>query len=419
MATGKITKRAVDSVQAAENDVYLWDTDLKGFGLKVTPKARRVYLVKYRGGGRTRRVTIGVHGSPWTPEQARQEAKRLLGQVAARRDTPQEVNNTKQELTVGQLCDLYMAEGVRTQKQSNIKTDRGRIERHIKPLLGRRPIGSVTRGDAQKFLQDIADGKTAMTERTGFRGRAVVKGGEGAANRTLALLGGVYSFAIGRGLLNDNPVKGVRRFKSKRVDCWLSSEQLAKLGDVLKAAEKEGTNPSANAAIRLLTLTGCRKMEILTLKWEYINWVGSFLALPDSKTGQKVVPIGAAALALLRTLPKEGDNPYVLPGLTPGSHFVGLQKVWERLRVKADLGHVRLHDLRHSFASIGVSSGDSLFVVGKLLGHHSAATTERYAHLSNDPLRAAADSISGKIAADMGLTNAPDAEVVPIRTAKR
>ena len=416
MPKGKITKRSVDAMEPGDRVVVLWDTELKGFGLKVLTTGRRVYVYKYRNRGsrQVRWVTIGAHGAK-TPEEARQAAKRLAGEVADGLDPAAERTKSRQQLTIAELCELYLAEGCATKKATTIAMDRTRIERHVKPLLGTRSVARLTRAEVERFLQDVANGKTSANARTGLRGRSRVTGGQGAASRTVGMLGAILQFAVNRGMRPDNPVRGVRRYPDKKRNRFLSAAELARLGDVLKGAEQD-TNPSAIAAIRLLILTGCRKAEIVTMRWEYIDWEHACLRLPDSKTGAKVVHLGAPARALLEDLPRLKGNPYVLPGANPGDYFKGLQKVWVSLRARASLQDVRLHDLRHSFASVGAASGDSLLVIGALLGHKNAATTQRYAHLSNDPLRDAADKISRQIDAAMNASQDAEAggEVVPI-----
>ena len=185
----KITKRAVDAAKPAKRDWFLWDTDVKGFGLKVTPNGNRVYVLQYRFNRWLRRYTIGKHGSPWTPDEARTEAERLLGMVAERVDPAEVKAADKAAMSVAELCDLYLAEGVATKKGTTLAMDRSRIERHVKPLLGRLPVGAVTRTDIARFMQDVAAGKTARDEKTGFRGRSIVKGGKGVATRTVGMLG--------------------------------------------------------------------------------------------------------------------------------------------------------------------------------------------------------------------------------------
>ena len=423
MARGRITKRAVDAAKPGERDTYLWDVDLSGFGLKVTPAGGKVYLVQYRLGGRkgrTRRVTIGRHGSPWTPESARNAAKKLLGEAGAGRDPAEAKQKEKDNITVTQLSDQYLVAAPfivlprkkRPKKPSTLATDRSNIERHIKPLLGRKRVGSLTRLDVEKFQRDVATGKTAVDVRTKPRGRAIVRGGEGTAARATAVLGTLFSYAVKERICADNPVRGVTLYKGEDKERFLSAAELAQLGDALSTAQQDGENPFAVAAIRLLVLTGARKSEILTLKWEHVDSERGCLRLPDSKTGAKVIPLGAAALEPLSEIPRIEGNPYVLPG-REGRYFVGLQKTWERIRRRAGLEDVRLHDLRHSFASMAVAGGDSLYLVGKVLGHQQARTTERYAHLADDPLRAVADKTAGQIAAAMKNGNG-GAEVVDL-----
>ena len=228
------------------------------------------------------------------------------------------------------------------------------------------------------------------------------------------LLGSIFTFAVNRRLRPDNPAWRVKKYQARRMERFLSPAELATLGEVLTAAERDDENPTAIAAVRLLMLTGARKGEILNLEWDWVDFERGCLRLPESKTGARVIPLGAPALELLASLPRVEGNPYVLPGEKEGEHFVGLQKVWERLRKRAGLEDLRLHDLRHSFASVAVAGGDSLYLVGKVLGHRQSATTERYAHLADDPLRAVAERTAGTIAAAMNGQPEGGAEVVPL-----
>jgi len=203
-----------------------------------------------------------------------------------------------------------------------------------------------------------------------------------------------------RKLILANPAKGVKLLKGGKRERFLSEAELARLADTLAAMEAEhGLSPTATAAIRLLLLSGCRKSEILSLRWEWVDAERGVLRLPDSKTGAKVVPLAATAVKLLAELPRRGD--YVLPAATGPGHYTGLQKDWERVRARAGLAAVRVHDLRHSFASFAVADGNSLYLIGKVLGHRQARTTEIYAHLADDPIRAVADRTAARIAAAM------------------
>ena len=282
-------------------------------------------------------------------------------------------------------------------KPSTWATDRSNITRHIQPLLGRKIAKSLTQAEIAKFQVNVAEGKSRADIRTGKRGRAVVDGGRGTAARSLAVLGAMLQFAVGRKLIPANPAKGVPLFKGQKKERFLSEAEVARLADALATLERERRlSPNSAAAVRLLLLTGCRKSEILSLRWEWIDAERGCLRLPDSKTGAKVVPIAGAALELLSGLPRISS--YVLPAAKGTGHFVGLQRDWERLRVQAGLSTLRLHDLRHSFASFAVADGHSLFLVGKVLGHKQARTTEGYAHLAADPLRTVADRTAARIA---------------------
>ena len=393
----RLSLSVVNGAKPREKDYFLWDADLKGFGLKVCAGGRKSYVCKYRvGTGRgspTRRMTIGAHGSPWTPDAARKEAAKILGQVAQGADPAKVKQADKAVLTVSELCDRYLQVGVGTKKASTLATDRGRIERHIKPLMGHRRIIDVTRADVSQFMQDVAVGKTATDLKPGKRGRAIVKGGKGTAARTVGLLGGIFSFAVEAGWIKENPVRGVKRFRDRRNERFLDGDELQTLGAALMAAEADGENPYAIAIIRLLILTGARKGEIESLRWSEVDWQYSYLRLSDSKTGQKLIMLNGAAVQLLKSLPRQNMSDYVFPSSQSDGFYVGAPKVWRRIRNAAGLFGVRLHDLRHSFASMAVSSGASLPIVGTLLGHKNSSTTSRYAHLQEDPLRSVSDTV--------------------------
>ncbi len=409
----RISKRIVDGTEPGERDVFVWDTAVPGFGLKVTPSGRRVYLFQYRVPGKSapERVTIGTHGDTWTADRARDEAERLRGDVkrgiSPRERARRELEETRRAITVTELCERYIAEGVATKKPSTLIADRGRIRRHIVPLLGKRRVAEITASDVRRFLSDVAKGKTAADERTGPRGRAIVTGGRGAATRTVGLLGGIFSFAVQEGVRPDNPVRGVKRFPDQKCERFLSEAELRKLGEALETAEADGENRIAIAAIRALVLTGCRLSEVLRLRWAEVDLDRALLRLGDSKTGAKAIVLGAAAAELFGSLPRHVGNPFVFPGEKANSHLVGLAKIWGRIRLRAGLASVRLHDLRHSFASAGAGASIGLLVTGKLLGHRDPKTTARYAHLADDPARAAADRIARNIAEALDGTKEP------------
>jgi integrase len=412
MAAGRITKRTVDSLRSTGREYVHWDKELKGFGVRVRATGTKSFVAVYRTGGRNtplRRVTIGAVGKI-EADKARDEAKAIIRGAELGEDRAAARARARAEITLGQVCDLYLEEGCDTKKASTIATDRGRIERHIKPLLGKRRIGEIKRPDVEKFLRDVANGKTATDQKTKLRGRAIVAGGKGTATRTVGLLGGIMTFAVARQLRNDNPVHGVKRYPDRKGETFLSAADLGRVGAALADAESNGANPFATAIIRLLAFTGARKSEITGLRWSEVDLERGYLRLGDSKTGAKAIPIGAPACDVLAGLDKIDGSPFVFPASSGDSFFQGVEKVWKRVRDAAGFPSLRLHDLRHSFASVGLARGDALPVIGAILGHADVKTTSRYAHLADDPVRKAADGIAGSVHA--ALSGAPQATVV-------
>jgi integrase len=391
-----ITKRAVDALVAGQADSFLWDNDLPGFGVRCRPSGAKSYFLKYRVGTRQRWHTIGRHGAPWTAEEARKEAMRLLGEIASGNDPGAKREVDRQAATVADLCELYLAEGVATKKPSTVRNDRSRIAAHIKPLLGWRKIREVTRADIERFQRDVAAGRTAADRKTGYRGRSIVTGGQGAARLSMILLSAIFSFAVHRGLRTDNPCSAVARYKPGKSERFLLAAEQVRLGEALATAEQSGTNPNAIAVIRVLALTGARAGEILSLRWSEVDFERQCLRLSDSKTGAKVIPLGSAAMRVIAEQERLAD--YVFPGTHAGP-LGSVGKIWRGVRDSAGLEGTRLHDLRHSFASNIVNAGGSLPIIGALLGHRSAQTTARYAHLADHPLRVVADRAAASISA--------------------
>lgn len=400
MAAGRITKRTVDALQVTGKDYVHWDGELTGFGVRVRATGAKSFVAVYRTGGRNspqRRVTIGAVGKI-EADKARDEARAIILQAELGQDRAAEKAKLRAEMTFDRVCDLYLKEGCETKKASTVATDTGRIERHIKPLLGKKRIGEITRTDVEKFMRDVANGKTAADEKTKLHGRAIVEGGKGTATRTVGLLGGIMTFAVSRQLRADNPVRGVKRYADKKGETFLSAADLGKVGAALTALEAEGANPAAIAIIRLLAFTGARKSEIASLRWSEVDLARGYLRLGDSKTGAKIIPIGAPACEVLAGVAVIDASEFVFPAASGNSHFQGVEKVWRKARVAAGFPDLRLHDLRHSFASVGLARGDALPVIGAILGHADVKTTSRYAHLADDPVRAAADGIAVEVA---------------------
>jgi integrase len=404
MIRARLTKRAVDALRSDGKEVRIWDADMRGFGIRCRGSRGKYYFLKYRlPNGRQRWATIGRHGSPWTVETARREARRLLGQIVDGEDPVETKAIQRADLTISQLCDLYLGQPIiitnrgTAKKASSLEIDRSNVERHVKPLLGQIRLRALSRGDVEKFQQDVASGKCRADVKTKPRGRAIVSGGKGTAARSLAVLGTLLSFAVARGLRSDNPARGVRLFVTERRERFLSFEEIGWIGEALSKVEVEGGNQMAITAIRLLLLSGCRRGEIIGLRSKWIDLERHCLRLPDSKTGAKTIPLGGPAIDLLRTVPAVAECEFVFPSSRGEGHIVDLRSVWRKVTELADVRGLRLHDLRHSFASVAVSNGESLYIVGKILGHRQAKTTEVYAHLAQDPIQAAADRAARKI----------------------
>lgn len=405
---GKITKSAVDNLAPQDvAEVVLWDSEIKGFGVRARRGGAKTYILHYRAGaGRNaplRKLTIGRHGSPWTPHMARVEAKQLLGLVASGEDPAQARSAERRAMTVSELSDLYLAEGATHKKPSTLKADRGRITHHVKPLLGKKLAARITRADIERMMIDVKTGSTASSPPKDSKRPpgSLPTGGAGVAAQCVALVSTLFTFAVARGLRSDNPAKGIKKPPVRKMERFISEQEIARLARALEMEVANTDNPYPSAAIKLLLLTGARRGEITGLQWQNVDFERKFLRLPDSKTGAKVIFLNAAALEVIQSLPRLSNNLHVIPGTRVGAPFVGLDKIWVRVRASARLDDVRLHDLRHSFASIGAGDGLSLQIIGALLGHKHAATTARYAHLAADPLRAANDAIGAKINAAM------------------
>jgi integrase len=382
----KITKRTVDQLSPAGRDVLRWDAEVKGFGIRCRTSGAKHYILKMRVGGRQRWITIGRHGSPWTPDTARREALRLLGLRAAGQDPAMERDRQKGAVAIAELAERFLAEHVAHRcKRRTDEEYRRAIRRYIGPILGHHRIADLARADVAQLHHQLRDRPYQ-------------------ANRCLAVLSKMMNLAEAWGLRLDgsNPCRHVKKYREHRRERYLTREELQRLGTALADSERsKRESPFAVAAIGLLILTGARLTEILTLRWEYVDLANGVLRLPDSKTGAKEIYLNDAAAKLLRGMPRMAGNPHVIAGRETGARLINLQKPWRRIRAKANLDDVRIHDLRHSFASVAAGVGMSLPLIGKLLGHSQPVTTARYAHLAADPIRAAANLIGTEISAAM------------------
>lgn len=382
----KLTKRGIEGLTYAGDGTSAdirWDTELKGFGVRVFPSGECSFVLRYTlPTGRKRTVTLGRFGE-LTVEKARQQALAL--KLAARQgEDPVETRKAaRHAITVAELAERYMAEHAAPKKKPrSVAEDRRLLRLHVLPALGTRPVRDVSRSDVQQLHHRMRETP-------------------GAANRTLALLSTMMGLAEKWGLRPDgsNPTRHVTKFRELARERYLSAEEYQRLGAVLAEASTTRTeSPFVLGALQVLLLTGARLSEILTLQWAWIDQERGALRLPDSKTGAKVIPLSIEALAVLRALPRVEGNPYVFVGERAGRHLVNIQKPWRRIRAKAGLGDVRIHDLRHSFASVAAADQLSLHMIGKMLGHRQAATTARYAHLHEAAVHEAASRTAGHIA---------------------
>lgn len=363
----------------------LWDSDVLGFGVRRQARAP-VYFVKTRIGARQRWLTIGKHGSPWTVETARTRALGILGDIAQGKD-PASLRDTNSKLpTVAAAARLYLETEVDPQKRPSTAAQyRDILERVCMPA-----VGAVRINDLK--AQDLANLHFA------HRQNPVT------ANRAIAVMSSFLGWCETKGYRakGDNPARGIKKFKEKPRQRFLTNRELGRLGIALARAERKNTEtPWALAAIRLLLFTGMRRNEVLTLRWEHVSVEKAMLLLPETKTGPRPVYLSAPALEVLSKLPRVKGNPFVIVGEKNGKHLINIAKPWKRICKVARLRDVRIHDLRHSFASVGASGGVSLPIIGKLLGHSQMLTTERYSHLAADPVRAANEAMGRQIAATL------------------
>ncbi len=376
----KLTKKIVEAAQPKDKDLILWDSEISGFMCKVTPAGKKSYFLYYRTHDRRqRRPKIGDHGIV-TCEQARNIAQRWLLEVSQGKDPSSEKQELRVMPTVKELADQYMREHAPHKKASSQKEDKRLWVQHILPTLGALKVSSLDRSDIAKLHHSFQHLPTT-------------------GNRVLSVLSKALNLAELWGYRpnHSNPCLHIKKYGENKRERFLSQDEINRLMAVLDEEEAESQNPWPLYAIRLLLITGCRLNEILTLKWEEVDLEKQCLSLRDSKTGKKLVYLSTAAIELFKAIPQEMGNPFVICGGKEGAHLINLQKPWRRIRKKVGLNDVRIHDLRHTFASIAASNGLSLPIIGALLGHKQTQTTARYAHLIGQPLIDASEKVGGKI----------------------
>ena len=414
----KLTKTTVESLKPSMvgvegSEQFLWDGELRGFGVRLSPAGRKSFIVQYRTReGKNRRSVIGHYGL-MTVEQARQIAHEKLVAVSKGIDPAVPSVQEGSTTTIGEICDWYLAEAKASRilgrrrrpiKASTLAMDESRIEAHIKPLLGKRQVGSLKLGDIEGTQADIAAGKTAKP-RAGSRGGATT-GGEGVASRCMSTLHAVLEHAVRLGKIDRNPAKGVRRLASTPRRRHLIGTELERLGKTLRAAMEE-EHPTGLAAIRFLLLTGFRRMEGLGLKRTWLDAEKRVVHFPDTKSGAQTRVIGRAAVDLLLAQPRT-ESSFFFPADWGDGHFIGVVRVLDRICEKAQLHDVTPHTLRHTFASLAGELGFSELTIAALLGHSARGVTQRYVHI-DEALRLTADRVAAEI------TNVLDGRTVSSR----
>jgi integrase len=415
----------IREISAMSPDTTIWDTDVSCFGARRQKSEAISYIVFYRTAENRQRLhTIGRHGAPWTPETARKEAKRLLGSVANGAD-PAEAKRAKRHAeSVSELCDLYFADAKagrvltrrkKPKKASTLATDESRAERHIKPLLGRRAVSSISRSDIESFMHSVAEGKTATRGKTGKkRGLAVVRGGKGAATRTVGLLGAIFTYAVRRGMRIDNPVRGVERFADGQRLRRLGEGEYGDVGRAIRLASAADIWPAAVAASCFLAVTGWRSGEVVGLRRSEVDLARRTAVLGDTKTGQSIRPLSHAACDILREQNGEGD---LLFSASRGEgSMTGFPKFWKKIAEFCQLPKdITPHVFRHSFASLANDLGYSEPTIAALIGHKGRTITSRYVHSADAVLLAAADAVANRTLELMGM--ALKAQIIEFRQA--
>ncbi len=399
----KLTKRAVDAVRShADRDVFAWDGELRGFGLRVKPSGVKTYLIQYRNSeGRTRRLVLGQHGV-LTPDEARDLGRQKLAAAARGEDPAAERRAAREGITVGEVCDWYLEQARSGRilgrkrkpiKPSTLDSDESRIETHIRPLLGTRAVRGLMLREVEAMQADIAEGKSARS-RKGRGGRAT--GGSGVAGRTVGTLRSIFGHALRFEMIPSNPASGARQMTGDGRKRRLSEDEIRLLGWTMRDCAAEGEHPTGLAAIRLMLLTGFRRMEVLALRRVWVHRRAGCVDFPDTKGGAQVRAVGREAMACISAQPQATSSHYLFPADWGEGHFIGVVRVLERVCKRAGLVAVTPHTLRHTFASVAGDLNFSELTIKGLLGHSSRGVTQSYVHLDG-ALVIAADQVSRHI----------------------
>jgi integrase len=405
MPTAKLNKRSVDGfAPPPDKQVVLWDSEIRGFGVRVLPSGLKTFIVQYRNSeGIKRRINLGRYGVV-TVDRARDLAKIKLGAVAAGDDPAHAVHQARKGMSVAEMCDWYLTEaragnilGRRNRpiKESSLNMDESRINTHIKPLLGKRFAKHLTIADVEQMQADVKNGKTAKNRSSGRGGRAA--GGPGVASRSLGTLQAILSHAKHKGLLAEHPTKGARKLAVNKKVRRLSVPEIVALGKAMAYAERNGENLIGLAVIRTLALTGYRREEAQAMKRAWVHTEGGFVAFPDTKSDAQVRAIGPQALNVIMAQPDIEGNPYVFASTLGEGPFASASICFQRVCKLAGIDGATLHTLRHTFASVAAELGFTELTIRAMLGHASQNVTQDYVHI-DEALKLAVRRTSDEIA---------------------
>lgn len=402
-STTRLSQSVAKAALRTGERYHVWDQDLGGFGLRVEASGTKTFIVRYRpGGGRAaprRFFKIGRYGV-LTVEEARTAARIVLASVATGGDPAAERAESRAEITIAGLIELYAAEGSGHLKPLTRQYTLARLRNHVLPLIGSKKVSEVHVREIEQLIRTVTLGhRTARDEKLAPRKRVIVRGGEGAAAKVTRDLSAVLSFAVLRRLITSNPCSAVRKPAFKSRTRYLNQEELSRFGDALRRLDAVGENTKALAIIRLWALTGCRRNEIAGLRWDEVDLDRSRLVLADSKTGRSVRPLAPEAVHLLSSVERPRGSTFVFPAERGTSHFQGTRRVWNRVKELADLPDVTPHSLRHTMGSLAVSSGETLPMVGAILGHANHRSSAIYAHMQPHSSSQAVARLGGIISA--------------------
>lgn len=419
MPTGKLTKRAVEALSPPRDKQFvLWDSEIRGFGVRVLPSGLKTFVLQYRSHeGVKRRINLGRYGI-LTVDQARDHARIKLGDVAGGNDPAEAIHQARKGMTVAEMCDWYLVEaragnilGRRNRpiKTASLDLDESRIRTHIKPLLGKKLAKHLTIAEVEQMQTDVKNGKTAKARSSGRGGRAT--GGAGVASRCLSTLQAILGHAKHKGLLAEHPTRGARKLAVAKRSRRLSAAEIEMLGKAIAYAEINGENQTALAIIRTLALTGYRREEAQAMKREWIHEERGFVAFPDTKSDAQVRAIAPEALKVVTSQPQIAGNPYVFPSMVSNGPYTSVSATLRRVCRMAGIHDVTPHTLRHTFGSVAGDLGFSELTIRAMLGHASQNVTQDYVHI-DEALSLAVTRTADEVAR---LLASGAARVAPIR----